>query len=122
VNQPAVGYDTAVAVVYEFPIRDVDAALRRAIDEKRLITFTLHGLSRRAEPHDFGIVKGATKLFFYQVGGASRSGPPVGWRWAQVDEIQDLRLLDERFAGARESNARHVEWDSLVASVSRDPD
>lgn len=116
------GYDTAVAVVYEFPIRDVDAALRRAIDERRLITFTLHGLARRAEPHDFGIVKGAAKLFFYQVGGASRSGPPVGWRWAEVNEIQDLRLLDEHFAGARESSARHVEWDSLVASVSRDPD
>ena len=111
-----------MAVVYEFPIRDVDAALRRAIDEKRLITFMLHGFSRRAEAHDFGIVKGVTKLFFYQVGGASRSGPPVGWRWAQVDEIQDLRLLDERFAGARDSSARHVDWDRLVASVSRDPD
>jgi len=116
-----VGYDTAVAVVYEFPIRDVDAALRRAIDERRLIAFTLHGLPRRAEPHDFGIVKGVTKLFFYQVGGASRTGPPVGWRWAHVDEIQGLRLLDERFAGARDSGARHVEWDRLVASVSRDP-
>jgi len=38
-----------------------------------------------------------------------------------VDEIRDLRLLDERFVGARDSSARHVEWDRLLASVSRDP-
>lgn len=109
-----------MAVVYEFPIRDISAALSRAISERRLVTFTLHGLARRAEPHDLGIVKGVAKLFFYQVGGASRSGPPAGWRWAIVDEIEDLHLLEERFSGARESGARHVEWDRLLASVSRE--
>ena len=109
-----------MAIVYAFPIRDVGAALCRAIEERRLITFTLHGLSRRAEPHDLGVVKGITKLFFYQVGGASRSGPPTGWRWAQVDDVQDLRLLEEHFSGPRDSGPRHVEWDRLLASVSTD--
>jgi hypothetical protein len=67
------------------------------------------------------VIGGVHKLFFYQVGGGSRSGRPVGWRWGVLDEIQELTLLDEHFAGARDTHTeRHAHWDRLLASVSRD--
>jgi hypothetical protein len=99
---------------------DVDRLLRVAIQERRIVTFTLHGFRRRAEPHDYGVIGGVPKLFFYQVGGASRSGRPVGWRWAIAAEIVDLAVLDETFAGTRPTaSGKHIVWDALFASVSR---
>jgi hypothetical protein len=95
---------------------DVDRLLRTAIQERRLVAFTLHGHHRRAEPHDYGIIGGIAKLFFYQVGGASRSGRPVGWRWAVIPDIADLAILD---AGTRPTpSGKHIAWDTLFASVS----
>jgi hypothetical protein len=89
----------------------IDHLLRVAIAQKRLVTFTLMGLTRRAEPHDYGIVHGAARLFFYQVGGQSRSGPPRGWRWARVSDISNLEVLDETFTGTRPAiSGRHVHW------------
>jgi hypothetical protein len=113
-----------MATVRSFPnAAATHDVLRVAIRERRLVTFKLHGLSRRAEPHDLGIISGETKLFFYQVGGESKSGPPVGWRWATLSEISDLILLDVRFPGPRDLSAgKHVAWDHLIASVSRDVD
>jgi hypothetical protein len=101
---------------------DVDQGLRRAIGEKRLIAFVLDGHERIGEPHDYGIVDGEERLFFYQTGGTSRSGRPLGWRWAVVPRMSSLRLLDERFAGPRPvPSGRHQRWDRLIASVSRPP-
>jgi hypothetical protein len=97
----------------------VDRLLRTAIAERRLITFTFHGLNRRAEPHDYGIINGVARLFFYQVGGQSRSGRPVGWRWATASEITDVALLDDTFAGSRPAaSGRHIQWDRVIATVS----
>ena len=97
----------------------VDFILRRAIRDRRIITFTLHDLPRRAEPHDYGIINGAAKLFFYQVGGQSRSARPVGWRWAVVSEIAALEVTDQTFSGSRPaSSERHVHWDVLFATVN----
>jgi hypothetical protein len=93
--------------------------LRTAIHERRIVTFTLHGLPRRAEPHDYGVINGVVKLFFYQVGGRSRSGRPVGWRWAVRSEIEQLAIEDETFSGTRPTRSgHHVHWDELFASVS----
>jgi hypothetical protein len=105
------------------PAPETDRRLRAAIRERRLITFGLHGFTRRAEPHDYGIIDGTAKLFFYQVGGGSRSRKPVGWRLARVDELHDIQLLETTFAGPRETRSgRHVRWDRLIASVSRKVD
>ena len=82
---------------------DVDRLLRFAIEERRIVSFTLHGFHRRAEPHDYGIVDGMRKLFFYQVGGRSRSGRPVGWRWAKLDDIEHFAVLEDTFAGSRQT-------------------
>ena len=98
----------------------MDELLYRAISERRLITFSLDHHPRVAEPHDFGVIDGEKKLFFYQVGGASRSGRPLGWRWAVVARISELRILDDRFPGPRATpSGRHQRWDRLYASVSR---
>jgi hypothetical protein len=96
-----------------------DHLLRAAIADKRLVAFTLGGLPRVAEPHDYGIIGGVPKLFFYQVGGRSRSGRPVGWRWGVLSNIGDLHVLADGFPGSRPApSGRHVHWDRLIASVS----
>lgn len=97
----------------------LDSLLRVAITEKRLVSFTLHGRPRIGEPHDYGMIKGVTTLFFYQTAGESNSGKPIGWRNAAIDDISGLRVLDERFAGTRVApTGKHKKWDRLYASVS----
>jgi hypothetical protein len=99
---------------------DIERTLCRAIETRRLVAFVLQGFPRRAEPHDLGIVHGVKKLFFYQAGGRSRSGRPFGWRWAALRDIRDLQVLDEQFDGPRDAHTAHrVQWDRLIASVSR---
>ena len=105
-------------------LEERDRLLRAAIADRRLVTFTLGGRHRIAEPHDYGIIGGVAKLFFYQVGGQSRSPSPVGWRWAELTRIVDLRILQDhdRFSGARPTaSERHVHWDTLLATVSPRP-
>jgi hypothetical protein len=98
---------------------NVDEAIRAAIAQKRLIRFELNGRPRIAEPHDYGVIKGVHKLFFYQVGGESQSGPPIGWRWAVIAQVSGLKILDRRFAGPRPApSGRHAQWDELIATVS----
>ncbi len=97
----------------------IDAALRTAIERRSLVSFVLDGCERIAEPHDYGVIDGKIKLFFYQVGGASRSSRPVGWRWAELPKMSRLELLDRPFDGPRAApSGRHVRWDRLYASVS----
>ena len=98
----------------------IDFILRAAISEKKVISFTLAGCHRVAEPHDYGITGGKKKLFFYQIGGQSRSIPARGWRWAELEKISEPRVLEQRFAGRRPApSGRHVRWEKLFASVSR---
>jgi hypothetical protein len=100
----------------------VDQLIRTAIDERRLVAFALDGRARIVEPHDYGVKDGEARLFCYQVGGESNSGHPRGWRWAFVSKIRDLRLLDGKFPGTRPvPTGRHIQWDQIIASVSRRP-
>ncbi|HVE89713.1 MAG TPA: hypothetical protein VNA44_08425 [Burkholderiaceae bacterium] len=104
------------------PLSDFDKVLKTAIRERRLITFVLDQRPRRAEPHDYGLIDGEPRLFFYQVGGESRSGRPVGWRWAVLSKVSELRVLDERFSGPRPApSGRHVKWDKLFATARLAP-
>jgi hypothetical protein len=96
--------------------------LCEAIAGRRLVSFTLRGHHRIAEPHDYGIINGIGRLFFYQVGGQSRSRPPIGWRRGSLEEISDVRILDKRFGGPRPTvSGRHIQWDVLIATVSPRP-
>ena len=99
---------------------DLDKLLRRAIAERRVVTFALEGMKRIAEPHDYGLIDHQPRLLFYQLGGQSRSGRPIGWRWATpVSKISQFDVTDRHFAGRRPApTGRHVKWDTLFASAS----
>jgi hypothetical protein len=90
-----------------------------AIGERRLLAFYSKDHERIAEPHDYGVKDSVRKLFYYQVGGTSSSGRPLGWRWAEPAEISGVKMLEKRFAGPRPApTGRRVKWDRLFASVS----
>jgi hypothetical protein len=97
----------------------VDRTIRAAIAERRLVSFDLDGLPRIGEPHDYGISNGVPQLFFYQVGGKSSSGAPIGWRTAMLSKVSAMKVLERQFAGPRPApSGRHKKWDKLIASVS----
>lgn len=100
----------------------VDQLLRTAIRDKRLVAFVLDGRRRVGEPHDYGIMNGIPRLFFYQTRGQSRSRPPIGWRWAALAKISELEILDDKFSGPRPApSGKHIPWDTLFATVSPRP-
>ena len=77
--------------------------LLRAIRERRLLTFTYGDMVRVAEAHRYGeAVNGHRLLSAWLRPGHSRSAPEGGWRSFLVDDIAELQLLDETFAGPRE--------------------
>ena len=92
-----------------------DRQIRAAIAGRRLIRFTYGSASRVAEPHDYGVQHGATRLLVYQL----RSMPfSRGWRMLDVSKISGLVVLEETFAGSRRaSHSHHFEWDALFARV-----
>jgi hypothetical protein len=103
-------------------VEEVERVLAEAILGRRLVSFVLDGRRRIAEPHDLGVIHAERRLFFYQVGGESRSGRAEGWRWAKLDKVSRMELLPETFAGSRPTpSGRHHEWETLTASVSRPP-
>ena len=105
----------------EHPSPDVDATIRAAIGQKRLLKLTYLGKPRIIEPHDYGIHKGSVKLLAYQVAGASRN-PLPNWRWLDASLIIDVEMLDRTFAGGRpQESGKHHQWDELFLRVaSRD--
>jgi carbonic anhydrase len=103
----------------DLPQADTDRLLSTAVAERRIVTFMLDECRRIAEPHDYGIIDGEARLFFYQIGGASRSGPPIGWRWGKLPKISALKILADRFPGPRPApSGHHIQWDVLIATVS----
>ena len=101
----------------EIPLPRIDGLLRKAVQEKRLIQFVYKNKPRIVEPHDYGIHKGSVKLFGFQVGGLS-SEPLPNWRWALVNAISDLTLLDRTFPGWRPSpSGKHHHWDQIFIRV-----
>jgi predicted DNA-binding transcriptional regulator YafY len=99
---------------------EIDAVLRKAIEEKRLVELVYNEKRRTVEPHDYGVQKGSIKLLGYQLSGGG-SGPLPNWRWFRVDLITYIRLLDRRFRGGRGggpgSSGNHNQWDELFSRV-----
>jgi hypothetical protein len=98
----------------------IDQRLRFAIGNKRLLEIRYHGRRRTAEPHDYGLQKGAERLLVYQLRApVDRSGKSVrGWRLLDVSQIEDCVVLDEAFPGSRgDSHRQHLEWEVLYARV-----
>jgi len=90
--------------------------IRGAIREKHLIEFNLHGLPRVAEPHVLGEHREQWQVLVYQVRGESRSARLPHWRRILIDEIVDLQVLTETFAGSRTD--RYVDWDRIDVHVA----
>lgn len=96
----------------------MDRLLREAIAGRRLIKFMLDGITRVAEPHDYGTLKGVDRVLVYQVGGGSRSGGLPDWRLVTIDKMSRLEVLDRTFAAPQETlNKRRHHWERLFASV-----
>jgi hypothetical protein len=99
----------------------VDEQLRFAIANRRLIQVSYTGRVRVAEPHDYGVQKGVTRLLSYQRGAAG-GGPrkdATGWRLLDLSKIERCLVLDETFPGSRgQAHHAHYVWDTLYARVT----
>ena len=99
----------------------LDEQLRSAIASRHLIQFRYDDRLRVAEPQDYGVQKGATKLLVYQLwepGGKRRNGVR-GWRLLEVSKISGCVILPRTFRGTRvEARQRHYQWDVLYARVT----
>jgi hypothetical protein len=99
----------------------LDEQLRFAIAERRLIQVRYNGKQRVAEPHDYGVQKGATRLLVYQrrASGGDPRKSPMGWRLLDTAKIEACDVLDEPFNGSRgPAHERHYVWDVIYARVS----
>jgi len=99
----------------------LDQRLRFAITHKRLIRFRYHGSERVAEPHDYGVQNGVTRLLAYQLRGPVRSArsAAVGWRLLDLSKLEDCVVLDEMFPGSRgAAHQQRLVWDVLHARVA----
>lgn len=98
----------------------VPAKLRFAIAHKRLLGLEYQRRLRVAEPHDFGAMRGTSKLLVYQlmVDGAAPGSPQQGWRLLDVAKIGACKVLAETFPGSRgDSHEQHLHWDAVFARV-----
>ena len=101
--------------VITFPAT-MDAQLRAAIANKRLIQFTYNNDARVAEPHDYGQRNGIDQLLVYQRKKARQF--LTGWRSLEVSKIENLVVLEDTFRGTRNDPKQdHAAWDALYARV-----
>jgi hypothetical protein len=96
---------------------ELDHLLRTAIENKQLLRFKYKSKERIAEPHDYGIQNGITRLLCWQVGGRSGGRVP-GWRLIDVADMKDCEMLDRRFGGNREvPSGKHHRWEKVFIRV-----
>lgn len=73
-----------------------------AIEAHRLLAFSYEGSERIVEPHLYGHnAAGHDALLAWFVRGYSESGAPPGWRTYLLNEMHNIRALEETFAAAR---------------------
>jgi hypothetical protein len=97
----------------------VDARIRFAIANRRLLQVRYRGAARVAEPHDYGVLNGRERLLVFQISGVRRPGhTSSGWRLLDLSKIDELTVLDETFPGSRgASHQDHYQWEILYARV-----
>jgi hypothetical protein len=80
----------------------MNSSISIAIRERLKLQLIYDWGHRVVEPHAYGVgEEGQELLRVYQVGGASQSNEPIGWKLFRVDEIRSLQVLSETFSGAR---------------------
>lgn len=76
--------------------------LKKAIEEKKVVTFIYDGLPREVEPFLIGDTTSMhAAMRGFQTGGGSRSGNPVGWRLFLLEKIRNLSITEIHFSGVR---------------------
>ena len=106
-------------MLHYFP-QPVDARIRQAIAEKKLVEIRYKHQTRVVEPHDYGVQRGVERLFVYQLRvTAGKTGKDaIGWRLLDVPKIESLVVLETTFKGSRgQSGQAHHAWDVLHARV-----
>lgn len=99
----------------------LDAQLRFAIANKRLLRMVYNGKARVVEPHDYGRHNGQPRLLAYQLYemAVSRQPRTKGWRLLDLAKSESCEVLSETFPGSRgDDHQRHYTWDELYARVS----
>src|ERR1700752_525033 len=90
----------------------VDAKVRFAIANRRLMQFHYGGNQRIVEPHDYGVIGNVPRLLVYQRSKVGSAGSQaIGWRLLDLPKIVNCVVLDDTFAGTREDpNQQHYDW------------
>jgi hypothetical protein len=101
------------------PAPSLDEQLRFAIANTRLLRLSYDGAVRIAEPHDYGLHRGTTRLLAYQRSKAGAAGEDaVGWRLLDTTKISDCSVLQATFSGTRNRGQQHhYVWDALYVRV-----
>jgi len=87
------------AVAKDSPDEPNEKLLRRALAERRFVTFKYHGHARRVGPHALGrVTDNRLALLGWQVSGGSASEPPPGWRIFVVAGMKKMKLARATFA------------------------
>jgi predicted nucleic acid-binding protein len=117
-------HDEQAAYLHASTAESVDQAVRRAIEQKRLIAFHYEGRPKEGEPHDYGVIGGNRRLNFFQTRGRSRNGVEEVGKWKTLDpaKMSQVRALKETFPGTRAAgHGMHKKWDEVIASVTLEP-
>jgi predicted DNA-binding transcriptional regulator YafY len=97
------------------------AELRTAIKHRHVVEFSYSGRTRIVHPHAIFVAGTGTHcLDAVQVRGRSTSGPLPGWRRFDLNRIDAVTILDERFEIDPEfdQRARDYRRGIVVASVA----
>lgn len=94
----------------------MEAIIRQAITQKRLLDLYYDNYSREVEPHILGIKNNNYGILAYQIGGES-SSEKMGWKRMYFDKIRDIKISEKTFLGKREVTGPHSEWDEKLLIV-----
>lgn len=98
-----------------------EALIRRAIRERRAVTFNYHGFSRKAEPHALGLAtEDRLAVLAWQAEGGSESEPPPGWRLFFVAEMEQLEVGRAEFTRRPSYDPTKTRLKTVLAEVAKE--
>jgi hypothetical protein len=94
--------------------------VKDAIQNRKTVTATYHGLIRVMSPHVLGRKRGREQALFYQFAGESKSGlgpdgDPENWRCMFLDELSSVSSSDAK--GEWHSAPNHSRPQTCVDSI-----
>ena len=80
----------------------MDAAIIKAIQDRRVLSFNYRGSPREVEPHAYGVnTAGHETLSCYQISGSSKTGTPRDWKTLLVSEMSSVTTTGLNFSRPR---------------------